>query len=158
MDGIFGVGVGEVLIVLIVMFVIGGPKNTAKWARQLGLMVRQVRQYWAQLMAEIETDLGPDGKEIMDAAREFGKGAKQMSAMSPQKRLLGETMNAARTAIDIEANTRDVDTKTRPSNGSAVKLNTTQSPDAAPSSDSASSKPASDDTKYSAWTPPDDND
>ena len=44
MDGIFGVGLAEMLIIGLALFVVGGPKNTAKWAREMGKMVRQVRQ------------------------------------------------------------------------------------------------------------------
>ena len=33
MDGIFGVGLAEMLIIGLALFVIGGPENTAKWAR-----------------------------------------------------------------------------------------------------------------------------
>ncbi|MBN1564486.1 MAG: hypothetical protein JXA10_11645 [Anaerolineae bacterium] len=138
MEGIFGVGLAEVLIVLLAMFVIGGPKNTAKWARQLGLWMRQLRQYWAQMMAEIEADLGDDGKELIDAAREFGIGAKQATNLSPQKRVMNETMKTVKNAIDIEANTRDVDAV--PAKGTTIKFNTT--PAATPKPNGATSRAA----------------
>ena len=148
MDGIFGVGLAEIVIVMLAMFVIGGPKNTAKWARQMGAMIRKARQYWAQMMAELEADIGPEGKEIMDAARELSQGARQVSNMSPQKRLLSETMNTVKSAVDLEANTSDVETKS--SNGSVAQ------PTQDPPPPAADSKPASDQAKYNAWTPPDD--
>ncbi len=151
MDGIFGVGVAEVVIVGLALFVIGGPKNTAKWAHQLGHMIYQVRQYWAQIMAEIEADIGPEGKEIVDAARELGKGAKQVSNMTPQKRLLGETMNAVKAAVDVDANTKDVE---KPSNGAADQLSLDSQE---LNIDEITEKPASSETKYTAWTPPNNN-
>ena len=48
MDGIFGVGIGEVLIIILVVVVIGGPQNAIKWSRDLGRMLRQAREIWQQ--------------------------------------------------------------------------------------------------------------
>ena len=48
MDGIFGIGVAEMLIIALALFVIGGPENTAKWARRRRVM-RQVREAWPTL-------------------------------------------------------------------------------------------------------------
>ena len=44
MDGIFGVGLAEMLIIGLVLFIIGGPENSAKWARELGRFVRLARR------------------------------------------------------------------------------------------------------------------
>jgi Sec-independent protein translocase protein TatA len=137
MNGIFGVGIAEVFIVLIALFVIGGPENTAKWAREMGRQVRKLREAWAQIMAEMEDELGPEGKEIMDAARELGKGAREARNMSPTKRFVGETMKMVESSIDIEANTADVDRTV-----SSVPEKTEDAERSAP------------ENKYTAWIPP----
>jgi Sec-independent protein translocase protein TatA len=135
MDGIFGVGLAEMLIIGLALFVIGGPKNTAKWARELGKMVRQVRQAWADVMADLENELGPEGKELMDAARELGQGTRPT-------RLLGDTMRMVESSLDVEANVN------KPA-ASAVKAPTTPpAPDSAPSANGNGQK-------YTAWLPPD---
>lgn len=136
MDGIFGVGLAEILIVALAIFVIGGPKNTAKWARQMGHFVRQLRQMWAQFMAELEAEMGPEGKELMDTARELGKGSRQVASMNPQKKMLGETMKMLETSVDVEENTKSVE------------------PEASTSTDTSPSTNGKGDHKYAAWTPP----
>ena len=143
MDGIFGVGLAEILIVGLALFVVGGPKNTAKWARDLGRMVRKAREAWAQVMAEMEAELGPEGKEIMDAARELGKGAREVAVMSPTKRLAGETLRLVESAVDIEDNTADVDA---PPSG--------QADESAPPSPPGESDSSVNEPKYTAWVPP----
>ncbi|MBN1678828.1 MAG: hypothetical protein JW966_00955 [Anaerolineae bacterium] len=139
MDGIFGVGVFELLIIVLAMFIIGGPQNTAKWAREMGRMVRKARETWSEFIAEVETELGPEGKEIMDASRELSKGVRQMSNMSPAKRLVGETMRAVETSLTI------------PDEDAAQ---TTAAPDASPTPASTPTGESSSNGNYRAWLPP----
>lgn len=142
MDGIFGVGVAEVLIVALAIFVIGGPQNTAKWARQLGLFMRQLRKMWEEFMAELETEMGPEGKEVMDVARDLGKGSRQVASMTPQKKMLGETMKLFESAIDVEENTKSVENVT----SASTEATATAQTESAPSE--------KEETKYRAWAPP----
>jgi len=100
MDGILGVGVGELLIVMLVLFVVGGPKNTAKWAHELGRLVRQVRLAWAQVIADMEKELGPEGKELIDTARELGQGARDIATASPARQLMSETMRLVESSVN----------------------------------------------------------
>ena len=140
MDGIFGVGLAEMLIVGLALFVIGGPKNTAKWARELGRYVRMAREAWAQVLADMESELGPEGKELMDAARELGQGAREVSRMTPTRQLMNETMRM----IDAPSAAE-----------SAPEANAATNTPAVPAAGSARSDGASSESnKYPAWTPP----
>jgi Sec-independent protein translocase protein TatA len=138
MDGIFGVGVSELLIVVLVLFVIGGPKNTAKWARELGRMIRQVRLAWAQVVADMEKELGPEGKELMDTARELGQGVRDVATASPAKHLMSETMRMVESSVNMpdDATTPD-ENKPATAAGSGN-----------------GNGPSEKDTKYQAWLPP----
>jgi Sec-independent protein translocase protein TatA len=147
MDGIFGVGLAEMLIIGLALFVIGGPKNSAKWAREMGKMVRQVRQAWAQVMADLETELGPEGKELMDAARELGQGTREVTSMGRPTRLLGETMKIVESSLDVEAN---VAKSTALADQPPVP---TPAPKTAPTATAPSAN--GDGKKYNAWLPPD---
>jgi Sec-independent protein translocase protein TatA len=142
MDGIFGVGLAEMLIIGLALFVVGGPKNTAKWARELGKMVRQVRQAWADVMADLENELGPEGKELMDAARELGQGTREVTSMGRPTRLLGDTMRMVESSLDVEANVNKSATP-------AIKA-----PIPAPAPESSPSANGNG-KKYTAWLPPD---
>lgn len=130
MDGIFGVGLAEMVIIGLVLFLIGGPRNSAKWAREAGRTMRKVRQSWDQMMSELEKDLGPDGKEIMDTTRELSRSVHEFRNISSPRRLVSD---AARyldpLADDIEGKSQPVIEKTS-SNGQ----------------------------KYQAWLPPDKKD
>jgi len=138
MDGIFGIGVSELLIVMLVLFVVGGPKNTAKWARELGRLVRQARMAWAQVMADMEKELGPEGKEILDTARELGQGAREIATASPTKRLMNETMRMVETSVNLS------DEATAPE----------EKKPASPAGSSSGNGSSEGDAKYRAWLPP----
>jgi Sec-independent protein translocase protein TatA len=137
MDGIFGVGVSELLIVMLVLFVVGGPKNTAKWARELGRMVRQVRMAWAQVMADMEKELGPEGKELFDTARELGQGVRDVTTMSPGRHLMSETMRMVESSVNSSDDTAPDKSQSAASTGSA--------------NGNGSSEGSA---KYRAWLPP----
>ncbi len=136
MDGIFGVGLAEMLIVGLALFIIGGPKNTAKWARELGRYVRMAREAWAQVLADMENELGPEGKELMDAARELGQGAREVSKMTPTRQLMNETL-------------RMVETPSTPKADAAANAPVPAAPEATRSEDATPEV-----NKYPAWTPP----
>ncbi len=66
-SGIFGVGPGELVVILIIMLVVAGPKRMIAWAYMLG-------KYTAQLRAMFQETMNAFQKEI-DAAgvKELGK-------------------------------------------------------------------------------------
>lgn len=136
MDGIFGIGIAEMLIIALVLFIIGGPTNTAKWARELGRFVRQARQTWAQTLAELEREMGPEGKEIFDAARELGQGAREVTRMNPTRHLVADTLRMVEEATDLREEHPAPGTDTPAANASAPETTPTQS-------------------TYPAWLPPD---
>lgn len=146
MDGIFGIGLAEMVIIALVLFIIGGPANTAKWARELGRFVRKARQMWAEALADLEQEIGPEGKEIMDAARELGHGARDVTRMNPTRQLMSETMRMVEEATD----TREVrsPSPTRP----PAPVAPASSP---PPAEAEPPAPAGDAPRYPAWTPPD---
>lgn len=146
MDGIFGIGLAEMVIIALVLFIIGGPANTAKWARELGRFVRKARQMWAEALADLEQEIGPEGKEIMDAARELGHGARDVTRMNPTRQLMSETMRMVEEATD----TREVrsPSPTRP----PAPVAPASSP---PPAEADPPAPADDAPRYPAWTPPD---
>lgn len=171
MDGIFGVGVAEVLIIGLVLFVIGGPENTAKWARELGRWVRKGREMWAEVMAQLENELGEDGKEIVDAAREVGQEVRGLrSATSPRgvmRSALGAELKSAESELknplapppatkkDNQGVTAGDPKPISDTANAASEVGEASGSDAAP--DSADQKPArKSGSVYSAWVQPND--
>ena len=152
MDGIFGVGLAEMLIIALALFIIGGPENTAKWARELGKMVYKGRKMWADVMAQMEQELGPEGKELMDVTRELGKGARDLRQMSPTKRVLGETMRMVESSVDVKDSGA-----VKPRSGKSEPASAAEPESAAgASSNGQNDQNQADETKYRAWLPPKD--
>ncbi|MBP8973748.1 MAG: hypothetical protein KBH93_07705 [Anaerolineae bacterium] len=146
MDGIFGVGLAEMAIIALALFIIGGPANTAKWARDLGRYVRKARQMWTEALAQFEQEVGPEGKEIMDAARELGHGARDITHMNPARQLMSETMRMVEEATD----TREVRSPSPAKPPAPVPP--ASSP---PAAEAERPAPADDTPRYPAWLPPD---
>lgn len=132
MDGILGVGVPEFLLIILIIFVVGGPTNTLKWARELGRWTRKGRQLWGQLMADLEKEMGPEGKEALDAAREIGQEVRQITAVASPRRAVGNVIQIG-------------------------DVLTGDTPDTPPASPAAPAPPAASNGKnYPAWQPPQD--
>ncbi|MFP4323632.1 MAG: hypothetical protein ACLFTK_14360 [Anaerolineales bacterium] len=90
MDGILGVGFAEIIIIVLVILIIGGPQNAVKWSRDLGRLLRQGRDLFAKLMREFDKEMGDEGRQIMKATREFGQSINEVRQQSNPRRLLGE--------------------------------------------------------------------
>src|SRR3954451_21888089 len=56
----FGIGVPEFLVIVVVALVVFGPDKLPEFARQAGRMVRQVRQLSRQARDDIRAELGPE--------------------------------------------------------------------------------------------------
>jgi sec-independent protein translocase protein TatB len=57
---VFGVGLPEFLVILVVAVVVFGPDRLPDFARQAGRFVRQVKQFADSARDDIRTELGPD--------------------------------------------------------------------------------------------------
>lgn len=68
---IFGIGLFELIIIGLVLIVVAGPQRSLIWAREVGRYVSKFRQYASAMIAEFEDEVGPEGRELLDVAREF---------------------------------------------------------------------------------------
>jgi Sec-independent protein translocase protein TatA len=128
MDGILGIGFGELLLIVFIILIIGGPKNAIKWAREAGRLLRQARILWARMLADLERDLGEDGKEILNVGREFSENVNTVRQATNPRRL------ARQAGQLIEEITPPVTTMAN--NGAEAPLENPPPP------------------SYEAWTPP----
>lgn len=147
MDGIFGVGLAEMIIIALALFVIGGPENTAKWARQAGRIMRQVREAWNEFTKDLEKELGPEGKELMDVTREFSQSAADLRRTTSPRRLLSESAKAMEAMARDEPSAPRADQPAARSDGAP--------PAETPAAPEPSEAPAAEEAnKYRAWQPP----
>jgi Sec-independent protein translocase protein TatA len=143
MDGIFGVGIAEMLIIVIVILVVGGPKNAVKWARELGLMMAKVRKMWASMVKELEKDMGEEAKELVKVTQELRQGVTDMRT-APQKVIREATKMIEETEKEVKA------PLALPAETPSTPLPPTPPPEA--SADAPNPAATPDKERYSAWT------
>jgi sec-independent protein translocase protein TatB len=56
----FGIGLPELMVIIVVAIVVFGPDRLPEFARQAGRLVRQVRQFTQSARDDIRTELGPE--------------------------------------------------------------------------------------------------
>ena len=104
----FNIGVGELLIVLIVAFVIVGPDDLPKVARWLGRQMRRLKL----LLHDIKAETGIDEveKEVRDIQRDVKATVKELDVSADLKNavrdLREETSGISR---ELEQNARQID-------------------------------------------------
>jgi sec-independent protein translocase protein TatB len=61
---VFGVGLPELMVIIVVAVVVFGPDRLPEFARQAGRLVRQVRQFTQAARDDIRSELGPEFAEF----------------------------------------------------------------------------------------------
>jgi sec-independent protein translocase protein TatB len=57
MDGIFGIGGGELVVILLLAAIILGPERLMRAAREIGKFVKNVKSYFSALSGELKAEL-----------------------------------------------------------------------------------------------------
>jgi sec-independent protein translocase protein TatB len=57
MDGIFGVGGNELIVILLLAAIVLGPERLARVAREVGRFVKNVKAYFHSLSSELKAEL-----------------------------------------------------------------------------------------------------
>lgn len=57
MDGVFGIGSGELVVILLLAGIVLGPERLARAAREIGRFVRNVKSYFSALSSELRAEL-----------------------------------------------------------------------------------------------------
>lgn len=60
----FGIGFGELVVLVFIAIVVFGPDKLPELARQAGQMVRKVRQFAVSARDELRTELGPEYADL----------------------------------------------------------------------------------------------
>jgi len=57
---VFGIGLPELLVIIVVAVIVFGPDRLPEFARQAGRLIRQVRQFTNSARDDIRNELGPE--------------------------------------------------------------------------------------------------
>jgi len=94
----FGVGLPEMAVILIVGIIVFGPDKLPDYARQAGRMLRQLRQFAQSAQDDLRKELGPEfadlkltdldpraviRKHVLEAMDEDDLAASQKAMMAP---------------------------------------------------------------------------
>jgi sec-independent protein translocase protein TatB len=61
---IFGVGTGELVLILVIMLIVVGPKRMIHWAYILGQYTAKLRAMWAETMSYVEKEFREAGMDV----------------------------------------------------------------------------------------------
>ena len=128
---ILGVGPAEVVVIVILMLVVAGPKRMIQWAYHAGRYTAMFRQMFQETMAQITREFEESGIDVRKDIADLPKLRSNFDIIGEASRVI------------------NADLKADPS-----------APPAATNTDSASSKPSvagakdeDDKPRYDAWTP-----
>jgi sec-independent protein translocase protein TatB len=57
MDGLFGIGGSELIVIIVLAGIVLGPERLARAAREIGRFVRNVKSYFSALSSELRAEL-----------------------------------------------------------------------------------------------------
>ncbi len=137
---ILGIGPAELIVILVVMFVVAGPKRMVAWAYILGQYVAKFRAYFDETMRAVR-------KEFEDAQIDLPK---TMPPIVPGKRF--DILQEANKLINAELDKSSQATPAAP--GTPVTPPPAAVPDA-PSENApqADSQPGDEKPRYDSWLP-----
>jgi sec-independent protein translocase protein TatB len=72
MDGIFGIGGNELIVILLLAAIVLGPERLARSAREIGKFVKNVKSYFTSLSSELKAEL-----DVLDELEKVGKELKK---------------------------------------------------------------------------------
>jgi sec-independent protein translocase protein TatB len=90
----FNIGFSELILILLVAFLVVGPRDLPKVARSLGRFVRFLKTKWAEFLSE--TELDDTISEFQTAQKEIRQSVKDASPVNEIKKAEAETRAAFR--------------------------------------------------------------
>lgn len=57
MEGVFGIGGGELVVILLIAGIVLGPERLVRAAREIGKFIKNVKSYFSALSSELKAEL-----------------------------------------------------------------------------------------------------
>ena len=129
MESFFGIGGPELLLILVLATIVLGPLNMIKMARQFGILMRDLRNYYNALTANLSEELG-DLSELEDTLRGEVNAAlpkpEELQVAVPN--LMAETQQVLNTSAPVQPPVGSSEPASSPETGAATPLQIGASP------------------------------
>lgn len=133
---ILGVGPAEVVVILILMLVVAGPKRMIQWAYHAGRYTAMARKMFQETMEQIT-------REIEDSGVDVRKDLADLPSLKANFDIIGEASRVINADLNAE-----------PTSAATPPAATDTNPDSQSSKPSvAGAKDEDDKPRYDAWTP-----
>ena len=103
MGNVFNIGFAELILVLLVAFLVVGPKDLPKVARALGRFVKYLKTKWAEFIEE--TDMSDTISEIKGVKKDLEATVREVNPRVDLKKTqngLDKTVNEIKQAVKIK--------------------------------------------------------
>jgi sec-independent protein translocase protein TatB len=87
---VFGIGLPELMVILVVAVIVFGPDRLPEFGRQAGRMVRQVRSFARSAQTELRKELGPEYADL------------KLTDLDPRQAIRRHIMEALEEDDDVE--------------------------------------------------------
>lgn len=165
---VFGVGGWELILILIIMLIVAGPKRMAQWAYVLGTWTAKLRVMWEEVADSLQKELNESGIDvevprtpptrasIQRSLEEYGKQVME-SAGNPQEELkkLEQDIKGVQQQVksEMESVDNDVRSSTKVPAKNGVKAPVPQAADANTQTNTTVSSENNDENKtdFGTW-------
>lgn len=157
---ILGVGGTELIIILIIMLVVAGPKRMIHWSYILGQYVAKFRRMWAETVDIVQQEFDEAGVGIQLPRDVPTRGSLNKQAgkmLSTVTNPVKETMDQVNAEIgqiseETAATTKTAAAVVRGSNGHSPKRATTSTKRSKPASSASKSDKGQQDNGFGSWS------
>ncbi len=105
---IFGVGGAELILILLIMLIVAGPKRMIRWSYVLGQYVSKARNMWAQVAEVIQKEFQDAGMDVdipkdLPTRQNIGKVVQQIAKpiIDPIANPLNEALKETKKATEL---------------------------------------------------------
>ena len=115
MNSFFGIGTGELMVIIAIAILVIGPKRLLQIAQTLGRLTRRGREIWSEVMKTIQTEL----QETKEAVGEIAESGGDLSAeIEATEKEAGEAIGGIEggskaRAVDVQTEVRSLGQETR---------------------------------------------
>jgi sec-independent protein translocase protein TatB len=148
---VFGIGATELVIVLLIMLMVAGPKRMIRWAYVMGVYMGKLREMWQETAAVLKKELAEAGVEP-DVVNTLGQMANPRARRSVVSNKLDKLVDEMKKPVEeslkpVEATLKEVGTTPLAPAATVAETDTA-------AEGLIEDTPAPDSTeRYDAWTP-----